>query len=77
MMMRLDAQTGDLTFNDVKSPVVRDTADKLTVRNVTDGKRRLRLDGTISYDDVATVYRTTGPRSKGDGVFKDLTTGER
>ncbi|MEE0002052.1 MAG: hypothetical protein UFS73_05355 [Weissella confusa] len=71
----IDAQTGDLTFNDVKSPVVPGyTADKLTVQNKTATK--VAADGTVSYDDVATVVNYTAHAQKATVVFKDLTTGE-
>ncbi|MBJ7701602.1 mucin-binding protein, partial [Weissella confusa] len=71
----IDTQTGGLTFNDVKSPVVPGyTADKLTVQNKTATK--VATDGTISYDDVATVVNYTAHAQKATVVFKDLTTGE-
>ncbi|MCS9993532.1 hypothetical protein EFL69_10775, partial [Weissella confusa] len=58
-----------------KSPVVPGyTADKLTVQNKTATK--VAADGTVSYDDVATVVNYTAHAQKATVVFKDLTTGE-
>ncbi|WP_280952951.1 mucin-binding protein [Weissella confusa] len=69
----INATTGDLTFNDVTSPVVPGyTADQLTVNNKTATK--VATDGTISYDDVATEVKYTAHPQTAKVVFKDMTT---
>ncbi|WP_446001747.1 hypothetical protein, partial [Weissella confusa] len=69
----INTTTGDLAFNDVTSPVVPGyTADQLTVRNETATK--VATDGTISYDDVATVVKYTAHAQTAKVVFKDVTT---
>ena len=67
----IDAQMGDLTFSDVKSPVVPGyTADKLTVQNKTATK--VAADGTVGYDDVQSVV-TYAPNDQTVKVHYDNT----